>query len=261
MTFGINRDNVAIVLQQPRYPENIGAAARAMCNMGFSRLIVVSPGIWDEERIRRLATHSAGSVVDALERRDSLSAALAPFQYVIGTTARLGDQRPVIKSPETLAKNLIPLSHANTIAVVFGPEDRGLTREDLKYCHQLVNIPTAEFSSLNLAQAVMVICYCLSTASQPDLPPARPPRLATRAELDRLYGELTTALVTIGYVNPENPDYWMSRIRRFFSRLSLRAGEAGIIRGICQQIHRYGKLRYADGEKAGRDASETGNRI
>ncbi|MDL2330203.1 RNA methyltransferase [Desulfosarcina sp. OttesenSCG-928-A07] len=255
MTVGIHRDNVAIVLQRPRYPENIGAAARAMRNMGFSQLIVVSPGIWDEERIRRLATHAAGPVVDTIRRCDDLQTALSPFHYVIGTTARLGGQRPVIKSPEVLAQNLIPLSLTNTIAIVFGPEDRGLTAEDLKYCHQTVNIPTVNFSSLNLAQAVMVICYCLSTAGRPDLPPPTP-RLANRAELDRLDAELTETLVRIGYVNPENPDYWMSRIRRFFARIGLRAGDAGILRGICRQIRTYGERQYAEGRQA--EKSSTG---
>ena len=88
MTVGVNRDNIAIVLQRPRYPENIGSAARAMCNMGFKRLIVVDPGIWDEQRIRRLATHAAGAVVDRIQRAASLADALAPFGYVVGTTAR-----------------------------------------------------------------------------------------------------------------------------------------------------------------------------
>ena len=161
MTVGVRRDNIAIVLQRPRYPENIGSAARALCNMGFGRLIVVAPGIWDEERIRRLATHAAGSVVDAIERFDTLDEALAPFGHVVGTTARRGGHRPVIKSPEFLARSLVAVSQNNPVAILFGPEDRGLTNADVKRCHQLVNIPTAAFTSLNLAQAVMVICYCL----------------------------------------------------------------------------------------------------
>jgi tRNA/rRNA methyltransferase len=77
------------------------------------------------------------------------------------------------------------------------------------------------------------------------------PRLAKRIELDQMYDELTAALVHIGYVRPDNPDYWMTRIRRFFARLSLRAGETAIIRGICRQIHRYGDRRYAEGFKDG----------
>ena len=159
MTVGVTRDNIAIVLQRPRYPENIGSAARAMCNMGFTRLIVVSPKIWDEERIRRLATHAAASVVDTIHRFDSLAEALAPFGHVVGTTARLGGQRSVIKSPERLARSIIPLSKNNAVAILFGAEDRGLTNDDVKHCHQLVNIPTKDFTSLSLAQAVMVICY------------------------------------------------------------------------------------------------------
>jgi tRNA/rRNA methyltransferase len=250
MTIGVTRDNITIVLQRPRYPENIGSAARAMCNMGFSRLIVVDPGLWDEERIRRLATHTAGAVVDRIRRFESLGDALAPFGHVIGTTARLGGQRPVLKSPEALAQRLIPISGNNPVAVLFGPEDRGLTNDELKRCHQLVNIPTVDFTSLNLAQAVMVVCYCLSTAAR-TAPPAFTPRLAKRIELDQMYDELTATLVEIGYMKPDNPDYWMTRIRRFLARLSLRAGETSIIRGICRQIHRYGNQRYADGLEDG----------
>ncbi|MCB2146466.1 MAG: RNA methyltransferase [Deltaproteobacteria bacterium] len=250
MTVGVNRENITIVLQRPRYPENIGSAARAMCNMGFSRLIVVEPDIWDEARIRRLATHAAASVVDMAQRFDSLDEALAPFGHVVGTTARLGGQRPVIKSPEFMALNLISISRTNTVALLFGPEDRGLTNDDLKHCHQLVNIPTVDFTSLNLAQAVMVVCYCLSTAGRTSLP-AHTPRLAKRIELDQMYEELTASLVQIGYINPENPDYWMGRIRRFFSRLSLRSGETSIIRGVCRQIQRYGDKRYNDGLEDG----------
>ncbi|MBC2712616.1 MAG: RNA methyltransferase [Desulfosarcina sp.] len=250
MTVSITRDNIAIVLQRPRFPENIGSAARAMCNMGFTRLIVVNPDIWDEERIRRLATHVAGAVVDKIQRFDSLDEALAPFGHVVGTTARVGGRRPVIKSPEFLARNLISLSKNNPVAILFGPEDRGLTNDDLKRCHPLVNIPTVGFTSLNLAQAVMVVCYCLSTAGLTD-PPDFTPRLAKRIELNQMVDELTAALVQIGYMNPENPDYWMARIRRFFSRLPFRSGEVSIIRGICRQIHWYGNKRYADGLKNG----------
>jgi len=250
MTVGVTRENITIVLQRPRYPENIGSAARAMCNMGFTRLIVVEHDIWDEARIRRLATHAAASVVDTIQRFDSLDEALAPFSHVVGTTARLGGQRPVIKSPELLARNLISISRINPVAILFGPEDRGLTNDDLKHCHQLVNIPTVDFTSLNLAQAVMVVCYCLSTAGQTSSP-THTPRLAKRIELDQMYEELTATLIQIGYMNPENPGYWMTRIRRFFSRLSLRAGETSIIRGVCRQIHRYGDKRYHDGLKDG----------
>ena len=250
MTIGVTRANITIVLQRPRYPENIGSAARAMCNMGFTRLIVVAPEVWDQARIRRLATHEAASVVDTVQRCDSLDQALSQFSQVVGTTARLGGQRPVIKSPEFLAQSLIPLSRNNPVAILFGPEDRGLTNDDLKRCHQLVNIPTVDFASLNLAQAVMIVCYCLSTAAQANSP-VFTPRLAKRIEQDQMYDELTAALIQIGYLNPQNPDYWMTRLRRFFARLPLRAAETSIIRGICRQIRWYGDKRYTDGLQDG----------
>jgi tRNA/rRNA methyltransferase len=94
MTVGVTRDNITIVLQRPRYPENIGSAARAMCNMGFTRLIVVAPEVWDEQRIRRLATHTAGSVVDRIRRFGSLDEALAPFGHVVGHHRPIGRPAP-----------------------------------------------------------------------------------------------------------------------------------------------------------------------
>lgn len=250
MTIGIARDNVTIVLQRPRYPENIGSAARAMCNMGFARLRIVDPGIWDETRVRRLATRAAGAVVDGIQRFDTLEEALLPFSHVVGTTARVGGQRTVIKSPGNLAEALIPISQTNAIAILFGPEDRGLTNDDLKKCHQLLNIPTVAFTSLNLAQAIMIVCFCLSTAGSDAAVPFTP-RLAKRIEQDQMFEALTSTLIRIGYMNPENPDYWMNRIRRFFTRLSLRAGETSIIRGICRQVLRYGEKCYAQGLRDG----------
>ncbi len=231
--------HVAIVLVRPRFPENIGAAARAMKNMGIEELIVVSPENFDRERIDRMATHVARDIVDRAVVHSRLSDALSPFSYVVGTTARLGGERCNVLAPKTLAQKLIPISRKNRIAVLFGSEDRGLLNEDLRLCHDLVTIPTADFSSLNLAQAVMVICYELHEAHRTEKPNLVP-RLATRHELDGMYEQLRDVLVRIHYINPEHPDYWMNKVRRFFNRYQLRAGEVSVIRGICRQILWYG---------------------
>jgi tRNA/rRNA methyltransferase len=250
-TESICLDHLAIVLQRPRFPENIGAAARAMRNMGIRRLIVVEPENYDLSRVLKMATHVAADVVQEIQIFQNLREALSPFHLVVGTTARLGGEREVVQSPSHLATRLIVLSRENTIAFVFGPEDRGLSNEDLRLCHELVNIPTAAFSSLNLAQAVMVICYELYTAGGNGRPlsGSNTPRLATRHELDGMYEQLRDILVRINYINPENPDYWMNKIRRFFTRLQLKAGEVSIIRGICRQIDWYGKKRHEDGRQ------------
>ena len=151
---------------------------------------------------------------------------------------------------ENLKRRLAALSRQNRIALVFGPEDSGLTNEDVRLCHSLVTIPTADFSSLNLAQAVMVLCYELFLAVQEEKPP-HVPRLATRHELDGMYAQLKDVLVRISYINPENPEYWLDRLRHFFSRVGLRAADVSIIRGICRQIDWYAGKRYRDGLSAG----------
>ena len=96
----VNLENIHIVLQRPRYPENIGSAARAMCNMGIRHLSVVSPENYDLERVKKLATHVSGDIVAGITVHDDLSDALQACSYVVGTTARLGKQRQVIHSPE-----------------------------------------------------------------------------------------------------------------------------------------------------------------
>ena len=239
--------NVRIVLHRTRFPENIGAAARAMRNMGFARLSLVQPENFVAERVRRMATHVAADVVDGSVRCESLAEALADCQYVVGTTARLGGERQVVSTPEAAARRLLTLSRNNQVAVVFGPEDRGLTNEELRACHTLINIPTADFASLNLAQAVMVVCYALFTAADEPAADGFAPRLATRHELDGMYDQLRDILVRISYINPENPDYWLNRLRHFFTRLQLRAREVSIIRGICRQVDWYAGERFAAG--------------
>lgn len=246
MTVQVRQENVAVVLNRPRYPENIGAAARAACNMGIKRLVVVSPENCDLKRVLTLATHSALDVVEQMFYHEDLAEALAPFHYVVGTTARLGGERIQVVSPTHMARKLISISQQNQVALLFGPEDRGLTNEELRLCHQLVTIPTADFSSLNLAQAVMVLCYELFTAGKTQIKTFTP-RLASRMELDGMYDQLKEILVRIDYIRPENPDYWMNKLRRFFSRLQLRAGEVSIIRGICRQIDWYTGKCYQDG--------------
>jgi tRNA/rRNA methyltransferase len=259
MTEKIRLDHIAIVLHQPRFPENIGAAARAMRNMGIRHLIVVQPENCDLTRVLRLATHAAMDVVEEMEVVDTLAEALAPFSYVVGTTARLGGKRPVRPSPSVLARELIAFSAHNRIAILFGPEDRGLTNEDIRYCHELVNIPTADFSSLNLAQAVMILCYELSGAGL-EKPGEFVPRMASRHELDGMYEQLKDILVRIDYLKPDNPDYWIDKLRRFFTRIQLKAREVSIIRGICRQMDWYARKCFKDGEKVAARSSIGGRK-
>ena len=248
MSDRVNLDNISIVLLRPRYSENIGAAARAMRNMGIRSLVIVDPQNFDLSKALKLATHFASDIIEKSKFYPDLKEALSPFNYVVGTTARLGGQRQVVSTPLTLARKLIPISVKNHIAILFGPEDKGLSNEDIRFCHALVNIPTAEFSSLNLAQSVMILCYEIFIAGV-EANEEFTPRIASRYELDGMYDQLKDILVRISYINSENPDYWLNHFRRFFTRLQLRAKEVNIIRGLCRQVDWYGKKCYEDGKK------------
>jgi len=241
----LNLERIAIVLVEPQIPENIGAVARAMNNMGIRRLLLVSPERCDLTRIVRMATGTSIDIVEEMEVYDDLNDALASFHYVVGTTARIGMQRPSLTNPWNLAQSLIPIAQENHVALLFGPEDRGLSNEHLRFCHTIATIPTAQFASLNLAQAVMIFCYDLFLASR--LPPQEAlPCLANTFELEGMYEHLKSVLRRIGFINPQNPEHWMLNIRRFLSRIPLRARDVRIIRGICRQMDWYaGQLEKA----------------
>ncbi len=239
----VNLDHLTIVLHKPRLAENIGAAARAARNMGLSRLMVVQPEDLDQERMLKMATGASAALIHNLICQADLASALGPFHYIVGTTARLGGsyrQSPV--SPRELARQLIPLSQHNEIALLFGPENWGLTNDELAFCHALVTIPTSDFHSLNLAQAVLVVAYEIFLARL-DLQDRFVPRLANSFELEAMYAELQATLTQINYIGHQNPELWMMRIRRFFSRHGLRASEVQVIRGICRQIDWYVRRR------------------
>jgi len=240
-------ERVAIVLFKPRLAENIGAVARAACNMGINRLVAVAPLDLDRDRMTMMATGPAERLLDHMEIHDDLAQALKPFQYIVGTTARLGGVRNDYFSPREMAARLVEISAANDVALLFGPENWGLTNDELPFCHALVTIPTGECSSLNLAQAVMVMAYELFTAVSAK--PHFTPRLANSRELESMYAMLQATLVKINFISHQNPEHWMFNVRRLFARHGLRAREAQVIKGICRQIDWYVGKRLEAGQK------------
>ena len=235
----VNLDNVTIVLKGPKFPGNVGSAARCANNMGIGKLIVVGNRDLDDEAVRQMATHESKEIVDGIRHFDTLEEALAGFEWVVGTTARQGSGRGPFLSPRRMAEELIAVSRENQIALLFGPEDTGLTNDDLRFCQMVVTIPTVAFKSLNLSHAVMILCYELLLARLDDEVKFQP-KLASTRELELMFTQLKAVLQAIGFLNPENPDYWMMHIRRLLARTTLQAREVKIIRGICRQIEWYG---------------------
>jgi tRNA/rRNA methyltransferase len=230
----VNLNNISIILNEPRVPENIGAAARCCQNMGIPELICVNPRTLDMENMFKMATHEARHLIENMPVYKELREAIAPFNYVVGTTARTGRFRIPTDTPRDIAQRLIPISQNNRIAFIFGSEKWGLSNEDLRLCQSVVAIPTAAFSSINLAQSVMIICYELLAANGEY--EVFQPKTATIFELEGMYRHLKDALSAIGFIREDNPDYWMSNVRSFFSRLELRSREVRLIRGFCRQL-------------------------
>ena len=230
--------NISIVLYKPKYAGNIGSIARAAKNMGINSIIVVGNAVFDHEEMQQRSTHLASDVLDSIQYFASIEEALGSFNYIVGTTARLGKARGPFIAPRAGASDIADISQKNKVALLFGPEDTGLANDQLRLCHAVVTIPTSrEFTSLNLSQAVMILCYEIFIASSSATESsAATPKLALSSEQEGMYGQIKTLLADIEFLNPENPDYWMMHLRRFFARSGLLSREVKIIRGICRQL-------------------------
>jgi tRNA/rRNA methyltransferase len=230
---------VAIVLVEPREPGNIGAAARAMANMGLSRLVLVRPPDHLVPDAYRMALAAKPILEGAVVAAD-LGEALAGFGFVAGTTRRGGSGRRGRITPRALAAELPAVAEANEAALLFGREDSGLTNEELRFCQRLVTIPSsAGFGSLNLAQSVLVLAYEIFLASgAAEVQPAGR-RRATTVELESLYGHMERVLLDIGYLHKENPARMMRVFRRLLGRAGADEREVRALRGIFRQVSWY----------------------
>jgi tRNA/rRNA methyltransferase len=230
----VGLDRVRIVLVRPKSAGNVGAVARAMKNLGLNDLRLVAPRRGSETAAVVRSVHAA-DVLARAHRHPTLAEAIADCAWVVGTTCRPGSYRRRMLSPREAAQEVVSIAAANRAALVFGPEDHGLSNEDLKRCHELVTIPThSSYPSLNLAQAVGICCYELFLARHAARTPA--PALATSDRLERLYDQLRRALLHIGFLHGANPEHIMFTLRRIFGRAHLDAREAAIWTGIARQI-------------------------
>jgi tRNA/rRNA methyltransferase len=227
-------DRVRVVLVRAKSPGNVGSVARAMKNMGLSDLRLVAPRRYRARSAAAMAVH-ASDVLERAKRCASLGEAIADCGWVVGTTCRPGPYRARALTPREAAPQILSVLSGNRVALVFGPEDHGLSNDELKLCHELVTVPTdSGYPSLNLAQAVLVCLYELMLARHPSRSPAR--ALATSDRLERMYANLGHALVRIGFLHGTNPEHIMFTVRRIFGRARLDAREVAIWLGIARQI-------------------------
>lgn len=236
-------ENICVILFRPKYPENIGSVARACLNMGCRQIILVDPWNWDPDKALPLATHHAKHLLDEITIFPTLSEALAPFSFSYGTTARTGGWRKAIQTPEETAPRIIKQRNSGGhVAIVFGPEDKGLTNDETDLCNQLLTIPTTEnLTSLNLSQAVMVVLYeCFKKSLSKPFTVAGYPRERhiNHAERELLFTQLRETLIAIDFLKKDNPDYFMLPLKRFFNRVNPRLNEYSLLMGLCRQMQR-----------------------
>lgn len=233
--------NIAIVLVRPKYPENIGFVARTALNMGISQLVLVGEERPDMERVMPTATHNARKIIEDIQYTTSLSEALADFHLIVGTTARKGRDRQATVLPRDLAALLAPVLRENRAAIVFGPEDRGLTNEELHLCGFVTSIPTADFTSLNLSHAAAIICQEIfqgtmnMAASGAQVPFT--PRLASTREQGNMFGEIAILFQKMDVKGGKEKEMKrLEKVRLLLGRRALQAKETRFISAICREI-------------------------
>jgi tRNA/rRNA methyltransferase len=244
----------AVILSHPQLGENIGAAARAMKNFGLTELRLVAPQCrWPNERAAALAA-GAGDILQRAKIYPDIGAALADIRLVLATTARDRDVLREILTPAAAAGRLKVAARAGIAsAILFGGERAGLDNDELSLAEAVITIPTAEFSSLNLGQAVLLIGYEWLKAA--DATPASRMRKtiavpATRQELIDLFAHLERELDAGGFFFPAAKKETMVRnIRAMILRAGLSDQEARTIRGMIVALVK-NKYRGQKGEKA-----------
>jgi tRNA/rRNA methyltransferase len=248
-------DRVVLVLDEPQNLVNIAGVIRVMMNMGLSRLRVVQPVEWDPWRITGIA-HRADPVVDATEHFDTLDEALADCVFVIGTSARSRTAQRNYGYARDWAPQLIARAAEGPVAILFGREDRGLSNAALDRCDGVAIIPTDEaYSSLNLAQASLVLAYEIFLAARAELPEVpqgkRSEGPATRERIETMIGALEGGLDAIGFFHARTAESVMRTFRTLLSRADLDQQEAGLIQAMGFEMQkRVRRLRGEDGEGA-----------
>jgi TrmH family RNA methyltransferase len=232
----VGLDRIRVVLVRPQHPGNVGAAARAMKNMGLADLVLVGSRL-DLDAAAVMAVH-ARDVLERHRRVDDLAQAIGDCGLVVGTSGRAGDEHAECVPPRALAPTILAASARNDVALVFGPEDHGLTKEELTHCHRVLTIPsTAAYPSLNLAQAVLICSYELQLAADGGADAGLEPRTLAPAALgEQMFAVLERALRAIGFVHRDNGAHMMRAFRRLFGRAALDEYETHIVLGLARQI-------------------------
>jgi len=230
-------ERVRIVLCRPSHPGNIGSAARAMKTMGLSDLRLVAPQRYPAPEAEWLAT-SAVDVLKAARMHATLGEAIGECVAAYALSARPREWSPQSLALREAAPDALARAADGPVAFVFGNETAGLSNDEMFACRTLVHIPAdPAYTSLNLAQAVQVVCYELRMALGAAVPTMRSEKQATSADLEGLYAHLEQAATQTGFMAPGSK--LRERWRRLFSRVpALEREEVNILRGLLKALQK-----------------------
>ena len=235
-------NHVDIVMVGTTHPGNIGAAARAMNNMCFKNLILVDPQCPVGE-VAYSRSSGAHVILDHRKTVESLPEGIADAHLVIGMTARQRSLPWPELDPHEMSMMIAEKGEDTRVAVVFGREQSGLTNEELALCNYMVSIPTnPDFSSLNVASAIQVMCYeiyrTLDLSNTKTSVPSPEP-MATAQDLEGYFSHLHQVLLKTEFLDIGNPGLLMQRLRRLYQRVKLEKTEVNILRGILSSVQKY----------------------
>lgn len=238
-------EHIKIVLCEPQHPGNIGAAARAMKNMGLTQLCLIAPKCFPN----KVATDRASGAQDVLEQAEvvgSLDEAIQDCHWILGTSAR---QRafpwPLVTAREGAQKIAAFAHQGQKTAILFGTEPSGLSNEQLQRCDYHLTIPThGEYTSLNLAAAVQVVAYEIYheiyhhhiLQEQPPIVVDSIADKATGAEIAGLLAHFEETAQLVGFTDPRYPKKLISRVQRLFTKAQLEKEEVNILRGLFKSM-------------------------
>ncbi len=247
MTKKIERlNNLQVVLVEPQVPGNVGSTARAMKNMGLSRLTVVNPWFRDHPQSRYMA-HGSEDILENARYTDTLEEAVADSVLVLGTTRRKRKSTPFMNA-RSAAEEIHNALESGQVSVLFGREDKGLSNDELKCCHIHVTIPSSEKQpSLNLSQAVLVMAYEIYMFARPSS--IKKLDLAAAKELAGMYEHLEESLTTLGFRQWNDGDNYMKSLRRVFSRTKMEKRDVATIHKLCGEIDKYTSRLRAEMDK------------
>ena len=227
-----------MILVETSHPGNIGAAARALKNMALQELVLVRPRQFPSAE----ANARASGATDILENARvcaTLADAVADCSLVLATTSRLRDHYYRVLDVRDAAQRAVEAAARGPVGIIFGPEQSGLTNDDLANTHALLRIPTGEhYASLNVAMAVQIVSYEILRARGSAVPVApREVPLATAENMELMYAHLTEVLEEIDFrERTQNGSNLHNRIRRFLQRAELDGNEVNILRGILSAV-------------------------